>query len=200
MKKELYNEIDLCVSELINRGVISENFENSDLRKESIRYLKANNFIKPSKSRSQYHPTSEIYNIEKVGIKKYLEDVNKVKKIELENIIAENEKLKHEKDLRKLQIDLADSNLESNRVSNKTSRASMYIGVITLIALVTQIGISLYLDKQQTKAESLEEEIKSKTKELTVFHRQIDSLKILFSNQNHTKKENEEKIKSSKKD
>jgi hypothetical protein len=199
MNKEIYNEIDLCVSELINKGVISENRENSELRTESIRFLKANNLIKPAKNRLQYNPASEIYDIKKVGIEKYLEDINKVKKLELENIIAENEKLKHEKDLRKLQINLADSNLESNRVSNKTSRVSMYVGVITLIALVTQIGISLYLDKQQTKAESLEEELKSKTKELTVFHRQIDSLKILLSNQNQTKKENEEKIKSSKK-
>jgi hypothetical protein len=74
MKKELYNEIDLCVSELINRGVISENFENSDLRKESIRYLKANNFLKPAKSRFQYHPSFEIYDIEKVGIEQFLKN------------------------------------------------------------------------------------------------------------------------------
>jgi hypothetical protein len=120
--------------------------------------------------------------------------------LELEHIIAENEKLEHERDLRQLQIDLANSNIKSNKVSSKISKVSMYVGIITLIALVTQIGISLYLNKQQTKTESLEEELKSKTKELTVSHHQIDSLKILLDNQNHTKIENEEKIETPKKD
>ena len=81
MKKEIYNEIDLCVSELINRGVISENGGNSKLRTESIRYLKANNFVKPAKSRCQYHPNSEIYDIEKVGIEQYLKNKESDKKI-----------------------------------------------------------------------------------------------------------------------
>jgi hypothetical protein len=120
-------------------------------------------------------------------------------RINLKNKIAENEKLKYEKDLRKLQIDLTDSNLKSNSVSNKSSRVSMYVGVITLIALVTQIGISLYINKQQSKEESLEEELISKTKELTIFHHRIDSLKTLLSNQSQAKKESEEKIKPSKK-
>ena len=136
-----------------------------------------------------------------LGKQKELEEKQEfTDRINFENKIAENEKLKYEKDLRKLQVDLADSNLESNRVSNKTSRVSMYVGFITLIALVTQIGISLHINKQQSKEESLEEELESKTKELTFFHHQIDSLKILLSNQNHTKKENAEKIEASKKD
>jgi len=74
MIKELYNEIDLLVKELIENGVVSENKENSKIRSKSIQYLKANGFLKPAKSRLQYHPASEIYDIEKVGIEQYLKN------------------------------------------------------------------------------------------------------------------------------
>jgi len=72
MKPELIKEIDLIIEELIEIGVISNDKCNSELRKEAIRFLKANDLLKKTNKPSQYNPKSEIYEIKKIGIETYL--------------------------------------------------------------------------------------------------------------------------------
>lgn len=82
MDKEDYIEINSLVEILISRGVVSENKMNTEIRNKSIRFLKSKGWIKESNKRYQYNPCSEIYEIHKVGIEKYLFNKQSEKNIE----------------------------------------------------------------------------------------------------------------------
>ncbi|WP_026978606.1 hypothetical protein [Flavobacterium tegetincola] len=72
MDKEDYKEINSLVEILILEGVVSDNNMNTKICNKSIRFLKSKGWIKEHNKRYQYHPCSEIYDIHKVGIEKYL--------------------------------------------------------------------------------------------------------------------------------
>lgn len=82
MDKEDYIEINSLVEILISQGVVSDNKMNTEIYNKSIRFLKSKEWIKESNKRYQYHPCSEIYDIHKVGIEKYLLNKQSEKNIE----------------------------------------------------------------------------------------------------------------------
>lgn len=101
LTKELILEIDLLIDELIEVGVISENKCNSEIRGNSIRFLKTKGFLKANVKKTQYIPTSEIYEIKKTGIEKYLKEESQVEELDLEikkltaiNLNLQNKQLK----------------------------------------------------------------------------------------------------------
>lgn len=101
LTKELILEIDLLIDELIEVGVISENKCNSEIRGNSIRFLKTKEFLKSNGKMTQYNPTSEIYEIKKIGIEKYLEKESRVEELDLKikeltaaNLNLQNKQLK----------------------------------------------------------------------------------------------------------
>lgn len=101
LTKELILEIDLLIDELIEVGVISENKCNSEIRGNSIRFLKTKGLLISNGKRVQYNPTSEVYEIKKVGIKKYLKEENRVEELDLKikeltaiNLNLQNKQLK----------------------------------------------------------------------------------------------------------
>jgi predicted P-loop ATPase/GTPase len=118
----------------------------------------------------------------------------------LENKIAENEKLKHEKDLRQLQIDLANSNIKSNESSVRSIRFSKFIGILTILALITQIVLNQYNESKYKDVKKMEERLQSKTTQLNLYVQKVDSLKTLLSNQNRISQKNTDKLIFSKKD
>lgn len=120
--------------------------------------------------------------------------------LDLENKIAENEKLKHEKDLRQLQIDLANSNIKSNESSVRSIRFSKFIGILTILALITQIVLNQYNESKYKDVKKMEERLQSKTTQLNLYVQKVDSLKTLLSNQNRISQKNTDKLIFSKKD
>ena len=101
LEKELISEIDLSINELIEVGVISENKCNSETRKKAIQFLKTKDLLISNGKRLQYNPTSEVYEIKKVGIEKYLEEENRVEELDLKikeltaiNLNLQNKQLK----------------------------------------------------------------------------------------------------------
>ena len=123
------------------------------------------------------------------GWKKYLEQEKLVKERdelrqqnEFENSILENDKLKFEKDLRELEVKLVQSNIDSNtensetrKITNRNSTISLFIGSITVVALVVQILLSIFNeDKDQLKSQELKTEALLKQQE--TLKKQVDSL------------------------
>ncbi|CAM4006806.1 hypothetical protein FLSI110296_08845 [Flavobacterium sinopsychrotolerans] len=101
LTKELILEIDLLIDELIEVGVVSENKCNSEIRGNSIRFLKTKGLLISNCKRVQYNPTSEVYEIKKVGIEKYLKEENRVEELDLKikeltaiNLNLQNKQLK----------------------------------------------------------------------------------------------------------
>lgn len=92
LTKELILEIDLLIEELIKVGVISENKCNSEIRSNSISFLKINDFLKANGKKAQYTLTPEIYEIQKTGIEKYLKEKSRVEELDLKikELIANN--------------------------------------------------------------------------------------------------------------
>jgi len=123
------------------------------------------------------------------GWKKYLEHIKSLKdrdelklQNELENSILENDKLKYEKDLRALEVKLAQSNIDSNvensetrKITNRNSTISIFIAGITVVALAVQILLSIFNgDKDQLKLQELKTEALLKQQE--TLKKQFDSL------------------------
>ena len=101
LEKELISEIDLSIDELIKVGVISENKCNSETRKKAIQFLKTKGLLISNSKRLQCIPTSEIYEIKKTGIEKYLKEESRVEELDLKikeltaiNLNLQNKQLK----------------------------------------------------------------------------------------------------------
>ena len=83
MTKELYKEIDLIISDLIKKDFIVTNKETSKLYDQGISFLKSNGLIKIERHNNRYVANSEdIYDINKIGIKQYLENKEFDKKLD----------------------------------------------------------------------------------------------------------------------
>lgn len=80
MEEELYKEIDLIISNLIeNNFIIADQKSASNLYDKGIAFLKTNNLIKNERHKNRYVANSnDIFDIQKIGIKKYLEDKNNI--------------------------------------------------------------------------------------------------------------------------
>lgn len=101
LNDDLLKGIDSLVEKLVENGVVSHHKQLSDIESKAIRFLKSKNWIKLSTKPSQYHPTDEIYEIRKVGIKEYLKENDRIKALELDikeltvkNLELQNKQLK----------------------------------------------------------------------------------------------------------
>ncbi len=115
-----------------------------------------------------------------LGIIEYNKLKNNIKKeLEIENL--KFDKLQSEKDLRTLEKELAKSNIETNRLTEKNSNISILISLITAVALITQIILS------RDNTTTIEKEIKVKGLEELLYNsnkieKQYDSLLIYHKN------------------
>lgn len=80
MSDELYNEINLLINILLKDKVISSNKGMSKTRQRALRFLKAKNIVVFHQKKSQYQATTEILYVKKIGLKKFLKDLNYEKK------------------------------------------------------------------------------------------------------------------------
>ena len=77
LSKDLKIEIDLMLSELLKGNACSNNSENTELQKKSIRICKALNLIKLSNSGRQYELSNNgVFVLNDGGIEKYLFNVS----------------------------------------------------------------------------------------------------------------------------
>jgi hypothetical protein len=80
LEKELVSKINELAKHLVSKGVIGEHKGLTEYENKAIRFLKENELIKPSPNKKfSYHSTSEINEIHKLGIVKYLKNRNKSK-------------------------------------------------------------------------------------------------------------------------
>jgi hypothetical protein len=112
-------------------------------------------------------------------------------------------KQQKEKDLIDINLELAQSNIDSNNENSETrgitirnSITTKNVAILTLVVLVFQVIFSIYiqrnLDKSQLKVEIKEVELKTKNEQLKLYVQKVDSLTFLLSNRKFYKKESKE--------
>jgi len=84
MEEELYKEIDLIISDLVeNTFIITGKKTDSNLHDKGVAFLKANDLIKNERHKNRYVAnSSEIKDIQKIGIKNHLENKNNIEYLE----------------------------------------------------------------------------------------------------------------------
>lgn len=102
LEKELESKINRLAEYIVKEGEIPVHKDLTELEHKAIRFFKENDFIKPSlNKRYQYHPTSEVSKIAKLGIEKYLSKKDseenfelEIQRLTIENLQLQNKQLK----------------------------------------------------------------------------------------------------------
>jgi len=83
--------------------------------------------------------------------------------------------LERENNLRDLEAKLAQSNLDTNKISVRNSNTSIFIGVVTGVALIVQILLPFFNSKEN-EIEKIENKIEVVSKKNTTLEKRFDSL------------------------
>jgi len=98
-----------------------------------------------------------------------------------------------ENELRGIELNLANSNVETNRITKSNSRISLSVAIVTLIVLFIQIGLNQYNESIRKELKGTVEQLNTKNKELKLYSQKVDSLTFLLS-----QRKNKELLMSSK--
>ena len=76
MNKDLYDEINALLKTLLSEKIVFKDKNTSKIRQRALRFLKRKNIIVLNKQKTAYQPTTEILEVRKIGLTKYLKDTN----------------------------------------------------------------------------------------------------------------------------